>query len=92
MYPNGVRLKENDQKVRKRTSIHVAKYSYLEEIRTSVTLNCHVGSSPLLVPPTLCDAEMRQKTYSVKKFGIDRTHKPVSNPPAWGVHGASKLD
>jgi hypothetical protein len=61
MYPNGVRLKENDQKIRKRTSIHVAKDSYLEEIRTPVTLNCHVASLPLLLPLTLCDAEMRQK-------------------------------
>lgn len=43
MDPNGGLLKEKDQKIRTSSSIYVAKYSYLVEIRTSVILNCAVG-------------------------------------------------
>ena len=33
-----------------------------------------------------------RQTYNVKRFKIERTHKPLSNPLVKGVHGATKLD
>jgi hypothetical protein len=79
MYPNGVRLKENDHENQKDKS-HPCRKRFVfggNTVRTSVTLNCHVGRLPLPVPPTLCDTENPSKNIQCEEI-LDRRNAQAS--------------
>ena len=73
MYPNGVRLKEKETE-RSEWLVPGRIRIWQENTRTSLTVNCRVGSSQSLVPGAtglLCGVEthQKQKTCGVKILG-----------------------